>query len=115
MKLFLLALRTPVLRDYLVSPKGIVAAMKLGVVHKERLNRELLTAYTAPFETEAARQALIRAGSGLGTKGLAQIAHKLPSLEVSLRLIHHRAVGLGTSQPPALPPQPCAAYDRPPR
>jgi len=42
-KLFLIALRTPGVRDYLVSPKGIAAAMKLGVVHKDRLTREALT------------------------------------------------------------------------
>ena len=87
-KLFLLALRTPILRDYLVSPKGIVGAMKLGVVHKERLTREVLTPYTAPFETEAARKALIKAGSGLSIGGLANIARKLPTLESSLRLIY---------------------------
>lgn len=78
-KLFLIALRTPGLRDYLVSPKGIVAAMKFGVVHKDRLDREALTPYTAPFQDAPARQALIKAGSGLGTKGLAEIARKLPA------------------------------------
>jgi len=87
-KLFLLALRTPVLRDYIVSPKGIIGAMKLGVVHKERLTREVLTPYTAPFETPAARKALIKAGSGLSIQGLAEIARKLPTLEASLRLIY---------------------------
>lgn len=85
---FLLALRTPGLRDFLVSPKGIVATMKLGVVHKERMNRETLTPYTAPFETKPARKALIKAGSGLGIGGLAEIAKKLPSLEAPLRLIY---------------------------
>ena len=87
-KLFLLALRTPVLRDFLVSPKGIAGAMKFGVVHKERLNREVLTPYTAPFETPAAQKALIKAGSGLSLKGLAQIKKKLPTLEAPLRLIY---------------------------
>jgi len=87
-KLFLLALRTPGLRDFVVSPKGIVGAMKFGVVHKERLNREVLTPYTAPFEAPAARKALIKAGSGLSIKGLAQIKKKLPTLEASLRLIY---------------------------
>ena len=87
-KLFLLSLRIPRLRDFVVSPKGIVGAMKLGVVHKERLNREVLTPYTAPFEAPAARKALIKAGSGLSIKGLAQIKKKLPSLEGPLRLIY---------------------------
>jgi haloalkane dehalogenase len=87
-KLFLLALRVPGVRDFLVSPKGIVGAMKFGVVHKERLNREVLTPYTAPFESEPARKALIKAGSGLSIKGLAQIKKKLPEVQVPLRLIY---------------------------
>ena len=87
-KLFLLALRTPGLRDFVVSPKGIIGAMKLGVVHKERLTREVLTPYTTPFEAPAARKALIKAGSGLSIQGLAQIKKKLPTLDASLRLIY---------------------------
>ena len=85
---FLLALRTPGLRSFLTSSKGIVATMKLGVVHKDRMNRETLTPYTAPFETKPARQALIKAGGGLGVGGLAKIAKKLPTLEAPLRLIY---------------------------
>jgi len=87
-KLFLIALRTPGVRDYLVSPKGLVASMKFGVVHKDRLNREVLTPYTAPFKDAPARQALIKAGSGLSIKGLAEIAQKLPTLKVPVRLIY---------------------------
>ncbi len=87
-KLFLISLRLPGVRDYLVSPKGLVASMKFGVVHKDRLNRDALTPYTAPFVDSAARQALIKAGSGLSVKGLAEIAQKLPSLEVPVRIIY---------------------------
>ena len=87
-KLFLLALRTPGVRDYVVSPKGLVAAMKLGVVHKARLNREVLTPYTAPFQEPAARKALIKAGSGLSPRGLAEIARKLTVLDVPTRIIY---------------------------
>ncbi|MBW1758178.1 MAG: alpha/beta fold hydrolase, partial [Deltaproteobacteria bacterium] len=47
-KLFLIAMKTPGLRDFLVSPKGIVGAMQFGVANKARLNREVLTPYTAP-------------------------------------------------------------------
>ena len=43
------------MRDYLVSPKGLVASMKFGVVHKDRLTREVLTPYTAPFQEAPAR------------------------------------------------------------
>ena len=85
---FLLALRTPGLRSLATSPKGIVATMKFGVVHKDRMNRETLTPYTAPFDTKPAQQALIKAGGGLGVGGLAKIAKKLPDLKVPLRLIY---------------------------
>ena len=85
---FLLGLRTPGLRSLLTSPKGIVATMKLGVVNKDRMNRETLTPYTAAFETKPAQKALIKAGGGLGIGGLAKIAKKLPTLESPLRLIY---------------------------
>jgi len=32
-KLFLIAMKTPGLRDFLVSPKGLVGAMQFGVAH----------------------------------------------------------------------------------
>jgi pimeloyl-ACP methyl ester carboxylesterase len=85
---FLLALRTPGLRDFLVSPKGLVGTMKFGVFHKDRLNRETLTPYTAPFEERDARKALIKAGGGLTIGGLAKIAKKLPGLDSRIRLIY---------------------------
>ena len=87
-KLFLIAMKTPGVRDFLVSPKGIVGAMQFGVANKARLNREVLTPYTAPFESPAARKALIKAGSGLGLGGLAKIARELPGYETSIRLIY---------------------------
>ena len=92
-KLFLIAMKTPSLRDFIVSPKGIVGAMQFGVANKARLNREVLTPYTAPFESAAARKALIKAGSGLGLGGpglggLAKIARELPGYETSIRLIY---------------------------
>jgi pimeloyl-ACP methyl ester carboxylesterase len=87
-KLFLIAMKTPGLRDFLVSPKGIVGAMQFGVANKARLNREVLTPYTAPFEGPAARKALIKAGSGLGIRGLAKIARELPNYATSIRLIY---------------------------
>jgi len=87
-KLFLIAMKTPGVRDFLVSPKGIVGAMQFGAANKARLNREVLTPYTAPFESPAARKALIKAGSGLGLRGLAKIARELPGYETSIRLIY---------------------------
>ena len=87
-KLFLLAMKTPGVRDFLVSPKGLVGSMQFGVANKAVLNREVLTPYTAPFETPAARKALIKAGGSLGTGGLAKIARELPRYDTSVRLIY---------------------------
>jgi haloalkane dehalogenase len=87
-KLFLIAMRLPILRNYLVSQRGLVASMKLGVVHKRRLDRATLTPYTAPFTDDAARKALIKAGSELSVKGLSEIAAKLPTIDVPVRVIY---------------------------
>ena len=87
-KLFLISLRVPGVRDYVVSPGGIVGAMKLGVEHKKRLNRETLTPYTAPFTDVAARKGLIKAGSGLSVKGLAEIGQGLRNIQVPVRIIY---------------------------
>lgn len=87
-KAFLIALRLPGIRNFLVSQKGLVGAMKFGVVHKDRLNREVLTPYTAPFVDSAAQKALIKAGSGLSIKGLAEIGQRLSTLKVPVRIIY---------------------------
>ncbi|MEM7134957.1 MAG: alpha/beta fold hydrolase [Myxococcota bacterium] len=87
-KAFLIGLKLPLVKDYFVSQPGLVGAMRLGVQHKERLNRETLTPYTAPFLGKDARNALIKAGSGLSIKGLAEIAEKLPSIGLPVRIIY---------------------------
>jgi len=87
-KLFLIAMKTPGLRDFIVSPKGLVGTMQFGVANKARITREVLTPYTAPFESPAARKALIKAGGGLGVRGLAKIARELPGYQTSIRLIY---------------------------
>ncbi len=87
-KAFLLALKLPGTRGFLVSPQGLVGAMKFGVEHKERLTRPVLTPYTEPFLGKDARKALIKAGSGLSVRGLAEIARELPRLGVPIRIIY---------------------------
>jgi len=87
-KLILIAMKTPGLRDFIVSPKGLVGTMQFGVARKARITREVLTPYAAPFETPTARKALIKAGGGLGVRGLAKIARELPAYQTSIRLIY---------------------------
>ena len=62
--------------------------MQFGVANKALMNREVLTPYTAPFESAAARKALIKAGGSLGVGGLAKIARELPQYDASVRLIY---------------------------
>ena len=87
-KLFLLAMKTPGVRDFLVSQRGLVGSMQFGVANKALMTREVLTPYTAPFVSSAARRALIKAGGSLGVGGLAKIARELPHYEGEVRLIY---------------------------
>ena len=86
-KLFLIAMKTPGLRDFLVSPKGIVGAMQFGVANKARLNREVLTPYTAPFESHAARKALIQQAAA-SAPAASPKSPGLPRYPTSIRLIY---------------------------
>ena len=87
-KLFVLAARTPLVRDWLASPAGITAGLRLGVERKERLTPEVMAGYTDPFRERAARRGLLRAGIGLSPSGLATIGEALPSLDVPVRIIY---------------------------
>jgi haloalkane dehalogenase len=87
-KLFLFAMKTPGLRDFIVSQKGLVGAMQFGVANKALMTREVLTPYTAPFVDPASRKALIKAGGSLGIGGLAKIARELPQYDGPVRLIY---------------------------
>jgi haloalkane dehalogenase len=42
----------------------------------------------APFETSDAQEALLRAGTGLNPKGFTDIAERLPSLRVPVRIVY---------------------------
>lgn len=87
-KLFLAATRLPLIRRYLTSSRGLVDAMKLGVCKRENLNREVLTPYVQPFESDEARLALLRTAQGMSVKQLARIAKELPGLDVPIRLAY---------------------------
>ena len=87
-KLFVLATRTPLLRDWLASPSGIAAALRLGVERRERLTPEVLAPYQEPCRERAARRALLAAGHGLHPDGLREIAEKLPRFEVPVRIVY---------------------------
>jgi haloalkane dehalogenase len=81
-------LRTPERRDRLTSPDGLATVMRRGVVNRANVTDEVLAGVRAPFATEAARQALVRAGLGLEPEVYAEIAASLPSLAIPVRIVY---------------------------
>jgi len=86
--LFIAACRTPGLRSYISSPGGLKAAMRFGVSDPRRLTEEAVRGVQAPFESRDARRALLKAGYGLHPNGLKDIAERLPSFTVPVRIIY---------------------------
>lgn len=86
--LFVAAIKLPILRSVLASPWGLRQALKIGVHDRTRLSEEAIRGTLAPFETESARRALLKAGRNLSPKGFVQIARWLPSLEAPVRCVY---------------------------
>jgi pimeloyl-ACP methyl ester carboxylesterase len=85
---FIHACSTPEIREQLTSPAGLEAAIRLGVADDSKLDRGVFDAVSAPFASEEARLALAKAGIGLEPAGFEEIARRLPSLEVPLRVVY---------------------------
>ena len=85
---FVTALSTPDLRDQFTSPEGLEAAMRLGLADQANLTEEMLAGVREPFETADARRALADAGIGLDPEGFTEIAGRLPSLGVPVRVVY---------------------------
>lgn len=87
--LFVGATFVPLLRSWMVSPKGLEAAMRFGVVHKERLTPEVVGAYQEPFVEADAGKALLKSVQRLSPRGFKEIGAKLTLFEkVPVRLIY---------------------------
>lgn len=86
--LFIAACRTPGLRTYISSPRGLRAAMRFGVSDPRRLTEDAIRGVQAPFETRDSRRALLKAGYGLHPNGLKEIAERLPSFTIPVRIIY---------------------------
>jgi pimeloyl-ACP methyl ester carboxylesterase len=85
---FIKACTDPQLRAQLTSPQGLEAAMRLGLADEARVTDEMLAAVREPFQTEAARRALADAGVGLSLEGFTDIAQRLSSLNMPVRVIY---------------------------
>jgi haloalkane dehalogenase len=88
---FLLGCRLPLVRGYLTSPAGLKTAMKLGMARRDRLTQEVLDGVCRPFVTPEARKALGNTAVRLSPRGLAQIAERLPTLKVPVRILYGAA------------------------
>ncbi len=82
--LFVTAIRLPIVRSVMASPWGLKMALRIGIHDRSRLTNETIRAFQAPFETQEARRALLKAGCNLSGKGFVEIAQWLTSLEAPL-------------------------------
>lgn len=87
-KLFGLATILPLVKDWLTSPNGIKAAIRLGVYHKENLTEEIIKNYQSPFLDKNSRKALLRSVQRLSIKGYYEIEEKLPSFKGPVQIIY---------------------------
>jgi haloalkane dehalogenase len=85
---FVLACRLPLLRWLLASSWGLRLAMRIGVTDAAVLTDEVMHGVLAPFATSDAQEALLRAGTGLNPKGFTDIAERLSSLRVPVRIVY---------------------------
>lgn len=85
---FIHACSTPGIRENLTSPDGLEFAMKLGLADDDHLTEEALAGVREPFADDDSRRALADAGIGLEVEGFQEIARRLPSLEVPVRIVY---------------------------
>lgn len=87
-KCFVEALTTPHLRTQITSPEGLEEVLRLGFADETKLTDDVLAAVQRPFRNDESRLALAAAGSGLQPKGFEEIARRLPSLQVPVRIVY---------------------------
>jgi len=85
---FVAGARTPGVRSWLTSPRGLRFAMRFGVHDKERLTEEAIAAYREPFQTKQARKVLLKSATALHLGGFRQIERWLPAAEVPVRIVY---------------------------
>lgn len=87
-KEFVRACVTPDLREALTSPSGLESILRDGLADPATLRPDVLAAVQEPFRTPEARRALADAGIGVSRKGFVQIARRLPTLRIPVRVIY---------------------------
>lgn len=87
-KLFGLMSILPGIRNWLTSSGGIKKAMQIGVYNKERLTKEVVQYYQAPFKDKESRKALLKSVQRLSMKGFEEIENKLHSFKGPIQIIY---------------------------
>lgn len=78
--LFGAALRLPLFNKLLTHPKGVEAAIRLGVRNKSRITADVARLYSAPYQDPERRRLLRRSGMELSLGGFKRIEEGLPQL-----------------------------------
>jgi pimeloyl-ACP methyl ester carboxylesterase len=86
-KLFVLSTRTPGVRSWISSARGIRWAMRFGVVDKACITPEVAALYQDPYKDKADRHALLATGHG-SPSGFGRIAPSLAKFERPVRIIY---------------------------
>lgn len=87
-KQFFEACTTPHLRARLTSPRGLGQVLRLGLADETKLTDDLLAAVQRPFRSDESHLALAAAGIGLQPEGFAEIARRLPSVQLPVRIVY---------------------------
>ncbi|HET8679053.1 MAG TPA: alpha/beta fold hydrolase [bacterium] len=87
-KEFVRACTAPELREKMTSPSGLESIMRDGLADPTKLSADVLAAVQEPFGTAEARCALADAGIGLSRKGFVEIARRLPTLRIPVRVVY---------------------------
>ncbi len=85
---FISAARMPGVRSWLTSPSGLERAMKIGVHDKDCLTEQVIRGVQEPFATDAAREALRKAGIGLAPAGMREVEAWIPTIDVPVRIVY---------------------------
>ncbi len=85
---FVTMLATPGPRERATSPEGLTELLRLGVADEAALPDDALAELLSPFADAAARLALARAGIGLRPATFADLAARLSTVDVPVRVVY---------------------------
>lgn len=85
---FVVASYLPLVKGLLVNPWGLRMAMKVGTCSPDAVTDEVIAGVQKPFVEKAARKALLKSAHGLHPAGVKNIAQKLKTTTVPVRIVY---------------------------